>query len=327
MDLDSSLLRAFVAVADELHFGRAAAGLFISQQALSKRIARLESTLAIRLLERDRRGVALTAAGGRLLPEARTAVDAIDAAAAAAGPGPASLTVDVLDEHLSMLPPIRMIDESDPELRLSAVMRHDASDAVTRLRHGQADIALGRPDVGGTPWPADIHGRPVLTEPIRLLAPLDHELGQASSVTPAQLTQYPLWFPTAGAPAEWTDLLDELVTTFDLTVDQTGSTFGFAYWVEQVARGSAPPSLIGQGMQLPAGLPISSVPIINPTPVFWWWAMWRRRLPANLIDQFLSALDRALSDIEPEEGTDLWMPRRDRQFHRRSQSTPGMKTG
>lgn len=158
MDLDSSLLRAFVAVAEQLHFGQAARGLFISQQALSKRIARLESMLGIRLLERDRRSVALTAAGQRLLPEARAAVDAIDAAAAVARTGPAYLTVDVLDEHLSMLPAVRAINESDPGLQLSAVMRHDASDAVTMLRRGQADIALGRPGDVQTPWPRDIQG-------------------------------------------------------------------------------------------------------------------------------------------------------------------------
>lgn len=322
MDVDSSLLRAFVAVADELHFGHAASGLFISQQALSKRVARLESMLGIRLLERGRRGVTLTAAGARLLPEARNAVDAVDAAAAAARPGPVTLTVDVLDEHLSMLPSIRTINESDPHLSLSAVMRHDASNSVTTLRHGRADIALGRPGSVDSPWPTDIHARAVLAEPIQLLVPVGHELSRAASITPAELSRHPLWFPTAGAPTEWTDLLDELVATFDLAVDQAGSTFGFDYWVAQVARGSAPPSLVGQGMQLPAGLPIATVPIISPTPVFWWWAMWRRRLPADLISQFLSALATALAGIEPDQSTDLWMPQRDNQFRHRTNLTP-----
>ena len=110
VDLDSTLLRAFVAVAEELHFGHAARDLFISQQALSKRIARLESTLGIRLLDRGRRGVSLTAAGARLLPEARAAVDAVDAAAAVVRPGPGALTVDVLDEHLAMLPRVRAVN-------------------------------------------------------------------------------------------------------------------------------------------------------------------------------------------------------------------------
>lgn len=271
--------------------------------------------LGIRLLDRGRRGAALTPAGVRLLPEARTTIDAIDAAATAARPGPASLTIDVLDEHLAMLPRIRAINESDPDLMLSAVMRHDAHDAVTTLRHGHADIALGRPGDMDIPGPADIHRRPVLAEPIRLLVPTGHELDRAESITPAQLAHHPLWFPIAGAPTEWRELLDELVSTFDLTVDQAGSTFGFDYWLEQVALGSAPPSLFGQAMQLPASLPLTSVPIINPTPVFWWWAMWRRRLPPDPVTRFLSALHAAIADIAPEQGTELWMPRRDHQIH------------
>lgn len=322
MDLDSSLLRAFVAVADELHFSRAANELFISQQALSKRIARLESMLGVRLLERDRRNVSLTAAGSRLLPEARQAVDAIDAATAAARPGPARVTVDVLDEHLSMLARIRAINESDPHLPLSAVMRHDATDCVTTLRHGHADISLGRPGDVGNPWPTDIQGCPVLAEPIQLLVPLDHELAHAESVTLAELSRHPMWFPTASAPPEWTDLLVELIKTFDLTVDQTGSTFGFEHWVKQVVSGSAPPSLVGKGMQLPPNLPLANVPIVEPTPVFWWWAMWRRKLPTNLTTQFLSTLSAVLADIEPNHGTDLWMPQRDNQLRHQTDATP-----
>lgn len=322
MDLDSSLLRAFVAVVDELHFGRAAHELFISQQALSKRIARLESMLGVRLLDRDRRSVSLTAAGSRLLPEARQAVNAVDAVAAAVRPGPATLTVDVLDEHLSMLPRIRTINESDPFFSLSTVMRHDATNCVTTVRNGRADVSLGRPGDVDTPWPTDIQGCAVVAEPIQLLVPRGHELNGVESVTPTELSQHRLWFPTASAPAEWTDLLGELVTTFDLKVEQSGSTFGFDHWVEQVAYGSAPPSLVGKGMHLPPGLPIAAVPIVSPTPVFWWWAMWRRRLPANLASHFLSTLSAALSDIEPDHGTDLWMPQSDNRFRHRTNSAP-----
>ena len=71
MDLDLRLLRYFVAVADELHFGRAAAKLYISQPALSKQIRKLEGQLGTPLLVRDSRHVTLTPRGQRLLEDAR----------------------------------------------------------------------------------------------------------------------------------------------------------------------------------------------------------------------------------------------------------------
>src|SRR6476619_8284260 len=71
MDLDLRLVRYFVAVAEELHFGRAAAKLYISQPALSKQIRKLESEVGTQLLVRDSRHVELTARGEHFLENAR----------------------------------------------------------------------------------------------------------------------------------------------------------------------------------------------------------------------------------------------------------------
>ncbi len=327
MDVDSALLRAFVTVAEELHFHRAAGRLFLSQQALSKRIVRLETLLGVRLLERGSRGVTLTSAGERFLPEARQAVDVLDAALAAVNTGPQTLTVDVLDEHLAMLPSVRQINQREPNLSVTVVMRADAQPALSMLRNGTADIALGRPgalDPAGPRWPADIRGQEVLAEPIRLLVPVGHHLDRPEGVRLEQLVGQPLWFPTTGAPAEWTQLLTEFVDVFDLSLDQTGSTFGYRYWLERIADGSAPISFIGAAMNIPAELPASVVPLFDPTPVFLWWAMWRRRIRPDLAGQFLSALENELkNDALPVDHR--WVPERDRPFERstrHSHSTP-----
>src|SRR5947207_3026279 len=79
VDLDTRLLRAFVTVAEELNFTRAAQRLFIAQQALSGQIRQLERRLGVKLFERTTRSVGLTDAGEQLLPHARATLEALDA--------------------------------------------------------------------------------------------------------------------------------------------------------------------------------------------------------------------------------------------------------
>src|SRR3954453_3460894 len=78
--METRELRYFVAVAEELHFGRAAERLGIAQPPLSRAIRQLERRLGVTLLERTSRSVAVTEAGAVLLREGRAALDAVDAA-------------------------------------------------------------------------------------------------------------------------------------------------------------------------------------------------------------------------------------------------------
>ncbi|GII63879.1 LysR family transcriptional regulator [Sphaerisporangium krabiense] len=140
-------LRYFVAVAEELHFGRAAARLYMSQPPLSRAIRRLEADVGAVLLHRSAAGVTLTPAGTVLLDEARTLLDQADRirVRVAVAAGAATITVGILG------------DGSDPgAARLAAAYRRrhpgvevrvretDLTDPTCGLRAGLVDVALTR---------------------------------------------------------------------------------------------------------------------------------------------------------------------------------------
>src|SRR5436190_5350831 len=124
MDLDLALVRSFVCTAEDLHFAAAADRLHVTQQALSKRIQRLESLLGVRLFVRTTRQVVLTAEGRRFLPHATDLLAAADAAVLAVRGTAPALRVDVLDSRLA---PDRLVGQvlaENPDLRIERSMRN-----------------------------------------------------------------------------------------------------------------------------------------------------------------------------------------------------------
>jgi DNA-binding transcriptional LysR family regulator len=144
--LETRELEYFLAVAGELHFGRAAARLMIAQPALSKAIRKLEQRLGVRLLERSSRHVRLTAAGEVLLDEGRRALDAMLAAARhaqqAGSPGARLRLVVKPGGDGGLLPGILAVYEQEPDVPAVEVAFGDAVDRAALLRDGRADVAL-----------------------------------------------------------------------------------------------------------------------------------------------------------------------------------------
>jgi DNA-binding transcriptional LysR family regulator len=145
--MDPRLLRPFVVLAEELHFGRAAARLHITQPALSQQIARLERQLAVRLLERTTHRVELSPAGRAVLEPARAAVRAADAAAAAARAHAAGEAGELTlgfspGAHYVAQAALARLARERPALRVRA--RQDNTGVLVRLvAAGELEVALG----------------------------------------------------------------------------------------------------------------------------------------------------------------------------------------
>lgn len=307
MDLDSGLLRAFLALADDPHFGRAASRLHISQQALSKRLQRLETQVGALLVERTRRHVSLTPAGERLEAPARAAVDAVDAAVASVRPTQRPLRVDVLDAHTWPVSVVRAAAEQG--LSVEVVSHQAGRGPVDVLRSGDADVVFGRAGMVDPPWPRDLVRRLVRLEPLLVLVSAGDPWADLAELPVNRLRERPCWFPMTGAPPQWRSYLEQFATEHDVAIDYTGSTLGFSYWVERVARGQAPPTFVGAAMDLPAAMAVSAVPLVDPVPVYPWSAVWSRRLPERLVEQLLAAAEGRPADTSSSW---CWMPDRDR---------------
>ncbi|MET7765349.1 LysR family transcriptional regulator [Streptomyces sp. NPDC005393] len=213
-DIDPRLLRAFTAVADELHFTRAAARLYVAQQALSRDIRRLERELGAELFVRTTRQVTLTAEGERLLPYARRALEAQDelAAAFAGGPGQRPMLVDVsapVSTGSQVLAEARR--HIAPETELVARFHSGLTGAAAELLAGRLDVSFGRAHGLDPAVLARLDHRPVRYERIAVLLREDHPLARLDEIPLSALAGETL-YAARGNPAttEWTDLAAQL---------------------------------------------------------------------------------------------------------------------
>jgi len=184
MDVDLRKLRYFVAVAEELHFGRAADRLHIAQPALSRQIRTLEHDLGAPLFDRDRHRVELTAAGRQLLADAPGLLASAAATrrrVAAAARGTQTLSVG-FRAGIVVTAAVRVFRAEHPDTVVE--LRHvEWDDQEAALLDGRIDVAYLRPPVAD----AGLELTPLYDEPRVAVLPVDHRLAGKTAVTVADL--------------------------------------------------------------------------------------------------------------------------------------------
>ncbi|MFJ4834386.1 LysR family transcriptional regulator [Streptomyces sp. NPDC088747] len=196
--LETRELRYFMAVAEELHFGRAAERLGMSQPPLSRAIQQLERRLGVSLLERNRRGVSLTDAGEVLLYEGRAALDATAAAARRARraggadtPGAPRnrlvLAVKAASSH-ELLQKLLDAYAAEPDAVEIEVLPCGMCEQEGLLRDGRADVALMHAPFNSL---AGFDSEELQTEGQIAVLPAGHPLAARASLSLADVSDIP----------------------------------------------------------------------------------------------------------------------------------------
>jgi DNA-binding transcriptional LysR family regulator len=294
MNLELRQLRYFIAVAEELHFGRAAARLHMTQPPLSQAIAALEELLGAPLFLRNRRTVELAAAGIALLPEARRLLAQADAlpelARRAAGGEAGRLALAFVTScDYSVLPPfLRRYSERYPDVHLSLLEATSDVQAEELLR-GRIDAGLLIP-----PLPDKALGEldyiKVLEVPLILCAPAG--LAALENENPVRLQDLPrlplIIFPREISPALHdailscfraagiTPVIGQLAIQMQTIVSLVSAGMGLALVPQSVSN------LMRPGVEYRA--------LADPTPLVETGIAWRRDNPSPVLKGFLELL-------------------------------------
>ncbi|MQY20655.1 Hca operon transcriptional activator HcaR [Nocardia sp. RB20] len=189
MDLDLRKLRYFVAVAERLHFGRAAEDLHIAQPVLSRQIRSLEKDLGASLFVRDSHGVVLTDAGKQLLDDARpllASAHAVRGRVAVAARGSRRLVVG-FRMGIVVTSAVRAFGLEHPDVIVD-VQRLEWDDQAQMVLDGTVDVAYVRLPIDAT----GLRVIPLFTEPRVVVLPADHRLAGKDQVTESDLAGEPL---------------------------------------------------------------------------------------------------------------------------------------
>ncbi|MEW2134010.1 LysR family transcriptional regulator [Streptomyces sp. NPDC005435] len=309
--VDPRLLRAFLVVAEELHFTRAAARLYVAQQALSRDVRRLERELGAELFVRTTRQVALTADGERLLPLARRVLDAQEELLAAFGRA-RPLLVDLNSEGVGTTRRVLLrARELVPDLELTARYESGLSKAADDILAGRLDASFGRFAGLDPAVRARLAHQPVRYEPMAVFLPEGHPLAARPEV-PVRALAGATVYAGAGNPGtrEWTALARQLFERYGiLPASPVPMAVGREEFARVMTRTRVPVLAVVDFSAMPGAV---LRPLVDPVPLSPVSLVWRK----SLVHPALDALRRAAAEISRAEGwlkrpADGWIPATD----------------
>lgn len=303
MDVEPRRLRAFLAVAQTLHFSRAAGLLHVSQPALSQQIRLLEEDLGARCFERTSRQVELTAAGEALLQAAprvlyeseRLVEDVRQAAAGVTG----RLTIGSVRTGLASVVPgiVREFTRHHPRIRFELV-HLDTSRQLRALQERTIDLGVVR---AASPVPS-LRIEPLVAEPLMLAVPADHPLAQREEVEPAALARerFVSWPRHLGA--DFADIVTAFCREHGFTPDVVSEANDIDSQLALVAAGfgvSMQPAFYAGAR--PAGVVFRR--LAGPPPEVALQLAWRRDHPPSAVQDFVDVARRvtAVGAVRPED--------------------------
>lgn len=284
------LLRVFVAVAEELHFTRAAARMHVAQQALSRDVRALERELGTVLFVRSTRSVALTPEGERFLAYARAVLAAYGELAGAFGPAREDrpLSVDAAAQVATGQRVLEAAREAAPTVEFVARYYSGLAGAAADILAGRLDVSFGR--AAGLPGAvlSGLEHRLVRLERVAVLLPREHPLAARTRVPLASLAGETL-YAGAGNPdtTEWTDYARSLFAGRGIQLAAPFPKIEGEREFARVVRGRGWCALATSVFVGVEGMVLR--PLVDPAPLSPVSVVWRRGLRHPGLDAVLEA--------------------------------------
>jgi DNA-binding transcriptional LysR family regulator len=309
VDLDLRLVRYFVAVADELHFGRAANRLHVSQPALSRQIRRLEQDLGFALFARDSRHVALTPQGARFLKDARPLL--AQAVRITHPDDPGIRIAHIFDLDTGRLV-VDAFAERHPEVPVIASSM-DSRRQFDALVGGLLDVGILRltPSMVAE-HPTGWHHRPLRLEPLWLVGRPGGAAAETASLRsrPVEVFGDPLGSALFNAHGAY---LRSLEAHADLAFRWLGNPGTFDQCLPHVRRATDAAYLL-EFESYALRYRRLGIPIHRPAelqPVYPWSIVWRDGANPPAVIDFLDVAAQQADErgwLAPEAAAPLWQP-------------------